>query len=1286
MILCTLFSKIFRGIFRFCSFLKRLLINHRLFTCILIIFACLSIADFYFSRHGLPTTLRDKLCHYIQEEYQINLKADSINFGFWNGISVKNATVWWDNHAPAMTAEELSCSTFSLLVNYRKPGTTQVQIKNAKFYLPWSREALVSNANVNATIFSDWEALSIHSLSCDFFSIPFSVSGYIRAPFDLKNLTYFESNDEPQKLADKPVVQSNITLPTPTTTAGISPSSEPQAPFQQLRTTLIRHQDQIQHYLDRLHRCIANQTNSKINLYTTIDNQQKSYQIEGLIELHNIRFPNLGMRDIEAKIKLSEKEPWHSQLRIILDQNSHIMAQVTLTPQYLLKINGTGVLTPQILQVIPDANVKQISSELSPDHTLYFDTQDFSLDLKRPLNLQALNGNVHFNIPHIVFEQIPLSNIDLQLEFANNPEITAQLKGDYSTHENFKFSCTYNVDNQSFTSTGGATLSFNTIRNHLPLTLPEHFHLFDAQSQILFKGDIHYTPQEKWQIQSTIDALLTSKVLPNTHLVSNLHYHDNLVDITDLQVRTKSPVKTGAEGADAFVATAKGEFHLDLKQGLITSGSITCNDTDNHFLRLCGIRPNQLRAKESNLRLTLYPSTLYNPMQWNLSLSGKAKEITIGNHINCCELTFDLAYKENVLYLQKALLNLASPEDSQAHYLNLEGDFRYTHANKTLLGTWIGQFHDQIIRPDEGLRVTGSLTLNRHHLQVKLDPQALAIDQIYQRIFYFAGIPENDIGERIVLHGKPAELTNAVFTLPLRNPKQWKASTDLHLYDSSYGDWRVSEATAQFEINRHEMIFSNISGRTALGEPIHHLDLSLNFFPIILKIEGEANIDPRFAEVFIDYKPVKNIYKRIWDGLVFNPENPPFIQLNKLQLTYENDTDDLTFEIHGIIDAQHFSYNNVAIDSARARVDINPAAYYDISNIRIRMPKSSIPTPAPSAPIEFEDPHKPKERDAIITGKVNFTGDAYPIIHFNLDAHNITPAPLLKAFVPDYAEKLAKLNFIQGNNHSCRGIIQTGTLPKIKLSGQSDIAIASWDNQFQIKNCHIDWRLQDNNELYWNITKADVFQGKISSTGTYDLMTSKALITLKLNNVSLAQANAFVQQQKYDNTKEGQMLKEIEDINHRGFISGMCRVELLRNWSDIPWQITGNGNLHINATNLWNIPLFTSLAKAIDKNSILGVISELDADFQFHGQKIDINFGTNGTLIALNGIGDYYIDTNKIALRVTGAPLKDWRLFSWLLEPLSWLFEIELHGTPKDYKWYFVRGYKGWFSGKPQKR
>lgn len=1284
MIFRTIFSKIFRGIYRFLLMLVRLFINHRLFTSILIIFACLAIADFYFSRHGLPITLQNKLCEYIHQEYKIKLKADSINFGFWNGICIKNTTVWWDSQAPAMTAEELSCSTFSLLTNYRNPGTTQVQLKNAKFFLPWSKKSIITNANVNATIFADWEALAIHSLSCEFFSIPFTISGFVQNPFDLNKLTYFEQITQQKELAkstpEHPAKESKIDSATPS----FSSKAEHLTPFQQLRSHLFQHQDEIQYYLGRLHRSIANQTNSKISLYATIDNQKRSYQIEGIVELHNINLPNLAVRDVEAKIHLNDKEPWHSLLRLIIDQDSHIMTQVTLTPQHQLKINGTGVLTPQILQVIPDANVKKVSEDLSPNYKFYFDMQDFTLDLKKSLNLQALNGKIHFNIPHIVFQQIPLSNIDLHLHFANAPEITALLKGQYSDEEAFKFDCIYHADNQSFKSHGNATLALRSIQTHLPFALPNHFNQFNPKSQILFTGDIRYTPQKKWQVKTSVDALLTSKTLPNAHLVGHVNYQDNLIDITGLQIRTKSPDNLFTGEADAFVATAEGEFHIDLNQGLITSGKFKSKDTDNHLLRLCGIHPRQCRAKESELRLIIYPSTLYNPTHWNLSLNGKIKQITIGNHVNCSEMTFDLAYKENSLFLQRALLNLASPQETQAHYLNLEGDFRYDLSSKMFLGTWIGQFLDQDTEPDNGLRVTGSLTFNKHRLQAKLDPQALAIDQIYRRIFYLAGIPENDIGSRITLHGKPAELSNAVFTLPLRNPKEWRASTDLHLYDSSYIDWKVREAVAHFEINRHEMIFSDISGTTALGEPLHNIYLSLNFFPIILKIKGMANVDPRFAEVFIDYKPVKNIYKRIWDGVVFNPEMPPYVRLDDLQLTYEDETDDLTFKIRGLINAQHFSYNNVAVEEAQANIDINPEEYYDIDNIRIRMPQSSIPTPAPSAPIEYEDPHNPKEPNAIITGKVNFTGDTYPIIHFNLNAQNITPAPLLTAFVPDYAAKLAKLNFIQGNNHSCRGIIQTGTLPKIKLSGQSYLDVVSWDQQFNVQNCHIDWRLQDNNELYWNITRADVFQGKISSTGTYDLMTNKALVTLNLDSISLAQANAFAQLQKQDKTHKN-IPQKIEDINHRGYISGMCRVELLKNWSDIPWQINGNGNLHINATNLWNIPLFTGLAKAIDKNSILGVISELDADFQFQGQKIAVNFGTNGTLIALNGTGDYFIDTNKVALRVTGAPLKDWRLFSWLLEPLSWLFEIELHGTPKDYKWYFVRGYKGWFSSKPKK-
>ncbi|HQL08949.1 MAG TPA: hypothetical protein PLE35_05060, partial [Lentisphaeria bacterium] len=84
----------------------------------------------------------------------------------------------------------------------------------------------------------------------------------------------------------------------------------------------------------------------------------------------------------------------------------------------------------------------------------------------------------------------------------------------------------------------------------------------------------------------------------------------------------------------------------------------------------------------------------------------------------------------------------------------------------------------------------------------------------------------------------------------------------------------------------------------------------------------------------------------------------------------------------------------------------------------------------------------------------------------------------------------------------------------------------------------------------------------------------------------------------------------------------------------------------------------------------LGRISSLDADLEFLGQRLVVpTLSTNGTIIALNGSGEYNWDTDKMYFQVSGEALKEVSILSMVLKPLTWAFHAELTGTRAKNEW-----------------
>ena len=141
-----------------------------------------------------------------------------------------------------------------------------------------------------------------------------------------------------------------------------------------------------------------------------------------------------------------------------------------------------------------------------------------------------------------------------------------------------------------------------------------------------------------------------------------------------------------------------------------------------------------------------------------------------------------------------------------------------------------------------------------------------------------------------------------------------------------------------------------------------------------------------------------------------------------------------------------------------------------------------------------------------------------------------------------------------------------------------------------------------------------------------------------------------------------------------GHVNAESHVQILRGWAGRPYHLEGTGHVAIRDSELWQVPLLTKLGGLLEVTTLswltqrrlagLGRISSLDADIEFLGQRLVVpTLSTNGTIIALNGSGEYNWDTDKMYFLVSGEALKEVSILSMVLKPLTWAFHAELTGT-----------------------
>ena len=130
----------------------------------------------------------------------------------------------------------------------------------------------------------------------------------------------------------------------------------------------------------------------------------------------------------------------------------------------------------------------------------------------------------------------------------------------------------------------------------------------------------------------------------------------------------------------------------------------------------------------------------------------------------------------------------------------------------------------------------------------------------------------------------------------------------------------------------------------------------------------------------------------------------------------------------------------------------------------------------------------------------------------------------------------------------------------------------------------------------------------------------------------------------------------------------------------MPHQLDGVGHISLAKSDIWRVPGLNALGKALDftngtilrngKSSNLGKISNAEANVTFLGTRLVVNdFKTDGTLLTLQGQGQYLWDQDCVDFTVESRLLRKINILSLIFRPLTGSIYAQLKGPRKDAKW-----------------
>ncbi|MBQ7175921.1 MAG: hypothetical protein IJS08_00790, partial [Victivallales bacterium] len=484
----------------------------------------------------------------------------------------------------------------------------------------------------------------------------------------------------------------------------------------------------------------------------------------------------------------------------------------------------------------------------------------------------------------------------------------------------------------------------------------------------------------------------------------------------------------------------------------------------------------------------------------------------------------------------------------------------------------------------------------------------------------------------------------------------WSVTSNIKAQEGcGYGTLTCKEGSAKFNLDAKELSFKDITATLVNNEKVY-LNLGLCFTPFTLDIIGlDVTGNPRLAENFIFSTKGRKIYSQVWEGIEWSKDDFPRVRIPKLQ--YFSDDASISWGLvleGGLIEAKNFLWSQESIRSATVKLKMNLPEEVLLPEIKLDLDK-----------LEMD-------------GACQIATSGTPHCSFQVEHCNGTVdfRSLLVTLAPELDKALPTFEIGNKTMLDCEGSCNLVKPYQVELTGKikSD-SLTVMDIVAQ--DLEGDWSYK-NNVVRISVGNSKLMNGSFSGGFSYDRNQQCGDFIGQCENMSLERILQAA-------TKD-------EKASYPGIITANCALRYHLGWGNVPRQLDGVGHISLVKSDIWRVPGLNALGKALDftngtvlrndKSSNLGKISNAEANVNFLGTRLIVtDFKTDGTLVTLQGNGQYLWDQDYVDFTVDSRLLHKINLLSLLFRPLTGSIYAQLKGPRKEAKWKISSFLGKWIGG-----
>lgn len=533
-------------------------------------------------------------------------------------------------------------------------------------------------------------------------------------------------------------------------------------------------------------------------------------------------------------------------------------------------------------------------------------------------------------------------------------------------------------------------------------------------------------------------------------------------------------------------------------------------------------------------------------------------------------------------------------------------------------------------------KTTVDLKAKRIHAsgQIQLYPKRLCRDlQLFQ---------ERKFIKKLTMGGPPAGFDFTLKNSHLLEPDKWNAQFNVKASQLSYDGLDFEQVDASGTIDKSHLEIDSATAISPAAKIMKITRLQLDLTRPELVLSGECQADPLAVDAFIVEGRPRELYRELWKNFQWGNSHPHAV-FDKLHFR-EFPSGRWSLQIQARITDEDLTYRGIEADRAEVYLD------------------TELP-----ARVTLKDLHA-VAGDQEVKGRLDFNLAGDPMLIFDCRGQ-YDPFQAFSVAAPKIKEHITPFDVADNTSTTLKGSVHLRGDPRPRIQARLQ---GDWldFHKFHVEDFTAEWQMVAH-ELKYNLSEAKLSNGTASVNGYHNSFFGNGHLKIEVQNAKLG---GLIDQ----------LRKEPVEKDY-GLLSCKATLDLDRRQNNQPLHINGQGEVHIREGNLWNAPILHRLGETLGIAS-LGQITQLDAKVDFKGVKAVVpDFTTDGTILALSGNGNYDWAANDLNFKVYGQALKSTSLVPLVLKPLSWFFEAELKGSPKEYKWQLLGPLKRMLPGGKKK-